>query len=365
MEKPCKHRDKKVYPFDRCETFTKQGRNECNKCRGALQTERRTTKTQELEDALAKMTLERDEALKKQNPELEEQLKESTAREVAVQASLAEEQLHVERLELLLTTCTREKNEYHALATAHETTLEAQEGEIARLKQANHECLAMLAAREATLESMNGGYQSLEDQLKTIQAEKNDLQEKCITLGLSNSALTARLLEESRRDSLSPKYGRYQTQVCKGCLEDQPNQLAHCDPITGCLKTSSSSKEKIFAWNAEREDTSDDISQSDLLSTSFSSLSLVRGSALSGYHHTSLELQNAETVDQSGACSPDRSFLIVSSREASPTMGRKKYKPENCEKCGFRIYKRGRKSASVKYCDCNTQSSNASERTDF
>lgn len=24
---------------------------------------------------------------------------------------------------------------------------------------------------------------------------------------------------------------------CRGCLEDQPNQLAHCDPLTGCLRS--------------------------------------------------------------------------------------------------------------------------------
>ena|SRR5579871_3552665 len=68
----CKHRDKKKYPFDRCESFAPKGRQECNKCRGALQAERKTIKMQELEDVLAttretlaKMTLSRDETLEK------------------------------------------------------------------------------------------------------------------------------------------------------------------------------------------------------------------------------------------------------------------------------------------------------------
>lgn len=29
---------------------------------------------------------------------------------------------------------------------------------------------------------------------------------------------------------------------CRGCLEDQPNQLAHCDPLTGCLRSAVTQK---------------------------------------------------------------------------------------------------------------------------
>jgi len=183
--KLCKHRDKKVYPFDRCETFT-SGRNECNKCRGALQTYRSSTKIQELETNLLNVTRERDL--------LQAKLDQSLLKELPTQANLAEEQLLLQERHVLL-------------ITTHETTLKEQEGEIARLKLSYDECSAMLAARETILESMTRDYQDLSNKLCGIQAERNDelvvyrsLQEKYNEVQLRVARLAEALLENHLKE---------------------------------------------------------------------------------------------------------------------------------------------------------------------
>lgn len=213
----CKHRDKKVYPFDRCETFTKNGRRECNKCRGALQTERRTSKVHELEDALAKMTLERNLLQKKQDPE--EQLKESTTRAQveeqlkAAQANLVEARTawsdEIEDLKRLL----QEKNEYQTTQEEQLKTVKA------RLNTCISEKKELQEKHNTLMEALLGK----DAEHTALQKEYKKLLEKVYHLESS--------LQSSRRSSLT-------REDCTGCLENQPNQLAHS---SGCLKSLSSS----------------------------------------------------------------------------------------------------------------------------
>ena len=135
-----------------------------------------------------------------------------------------------------------------------------------------------------------------------------------------------------QRDESYESYGSQ----CRGCLEDQPNQLAHCDPLTGCLADLS-----IKA-----------------LQDSISSLTL-SGRPLSFSEDSSEGRSSKDQIEDPQALRnhPDSSqglleaerFLTIThdpsikKSSIAPTKPNKKWSKEYCKDCELRVYKRGPK----------------------
>lgn len=79
------------------------------------------------------------------------------------------------------------------------------------------------------------------------------------------------------------------------------------------------------------------VSQNNDLNSSFSSLNLADERHVALDHHAATPTCPQEPIDAM----------------PSASSGGKRYKPQNCEACGHRIYKRGKKSAGIDYCACN------------
>ena len=155
-----------------------------------------------------------------------------------------------------------------------------------------------IAVLEQDLNSSKSALQDLQKAFESLQREHEaqgfaykNLLEKYLqreTLFRSGSVIGTKSVENISRMLESGVETK-----CVGCREDLPSQRAHCDPITGCLAIS--------------ED----------FVNSFSSFAL----------------DPPEIAD-------------------SLKSKKKKYLPENCMKCGGKIYKRGPKAVGTKYCDC-------------